>query len=178
MFASRALASCRRCQLSSNVRRHHKCVLPSEHSMLQGSCLCGAVQFEVEHVTGPFELCHCKRCRKASGSAFAAGLRTRRDHFHLLKGRELAQTYQAPIRESPPPYRACFCSRCGSPLPDITSDSPWLEIPAGLLDNDPNLRPDKHIFVEAKAAWFAITDSLPQLDKLSLARYRQTHDQA
>ena len=63
-------------------------------------------------------------------------------------------------------------SRCGSPLPDPEGTSDWLEIPAGLLDDDPGLRPDKHIFVEMKAAWEAITDSLPQLDKAALGRLR------
>jgi len=40
--------------------------------MIKGECLCGAVQFEVASVVGPFELCHCNRCRKSSGSAYAA----------------------------------------------------------------------------------------------------------
>ena len=39
---------------------------------ITGSCLCGGVRFEVDRVVGPFELCHCNRCRKVSGSAFTA----------------------------------------------------------------------------------------------------------
>ena len=35
-------------------------------------------------------------------------------------------------------------------------------IPAGTLDEDPGIRPQGHIFVEFKAPWFEITDSLPQ----------------
>lgn len=42
----------------------------------------------------------------------------------------------------------------------------------GLLDDDSQLRPDKHIFVELKADWFQITDRLPQLDKRALLRRR------
>jgi len=42
--------------------------------MIRGSCLCGGVKFEITRAVGPFELCHCARCRKASGSAFVAGL--------------------------------------------------------------------------------------------------------
>ena len=40
------------------------------------------------------------------------------------------------------------------------------------LDDDPELRPDKHIFVELRAPWFAITDELPQLDKRALIEHR------
>jgi hypothetical protein len=39
-----------------------------------GSCLCGAVRFEVEGDFQQFYLCHCGRCRNDSGSAHAANL--------------------------------------------------------------------------------------------------------
>lgn len=143
--------------------------------MIRGSCLCSGVKFEVAHVVGPFELCHCTRCRKASGSAFAAGLGTLRKDFRVVQGLDLIRTYEAPIREAPPPYRNCFCGRCGSPLPDVVSSSSWLEIPAGLLDDDPRLRPDKHIYVDFKSPWFDITDDLREFDKASIRRYRETN---
>jgi hypothetical protein len=78
------------------------------------------------------------------------------------------------VRESPPGYRSCFCDRCGSPVPDLNSPSSWLEIPAGFLDGDPQIRPDRHIFVDVKSTWFDITDNLPQLDSLALKTYRKT----
>lgn len=141
--------------------------------MIRGGCLCAAVRFEIDRAVGPFELCHCNRCRKVSGSAFMAGLGVRRDEFRLVAGRELIKSYEAPIIESPPAYRVCFCSVCGSCVPDPDADSEWLEIPAGLLDDDPQLRPDKHIFVELRAGWFQITDELPQLDKRALIKHRE-----
>lgn len=146
--------------------------------MIRGSCLCGGVTFEIAHASGPFELCHCSRCRKASGSAFVAGLGVLRDEFRLINGRELIRKYEAPVRDTPPGYRTCFCGRCGSPVPDPDAADPWLEIPAGVLDDDPRLRPDKHIFVEFKSPWFAITDALPQLDKAALARWRASQAQS
>lgn len=140
--------------------------------MIRGSCLCGAVRFELDRVVGPFELCHCRRCRKASGSAFMAGVYVQRADFHWVSGRELIRVYDAPLLEAPPPYRVCFCSVCGSCVPDPHVDGDQLEIAAGLLDDDPQQRPDKHIFTELKAAWFQITDDLPQLDKETLRRQR------
>jgi hypothetical protein len=141
--------------------------------MIRGSCVCGGVRFEIARAVGPFELCHCSRCRKASGSAFMAGLGVLREDFRLLEGRELIRTFDAPIREAPPAYRRCFCSRCGSPVPDATSDSPFFEIAAGLLDDDPQLRPDRHIMVDFKSPWFAIEDHLPQLDRAALDEFRR-----
>jgi hypothetical protein len=141
--------------------------------MIHGSCLCSGVQFEIDCAVGPFELCHCPRCRKASGSAFAAGLGVRVQDFRLISGAELIRTYEAPIREHPPAYRVAFCSRCGSPVPNPLPGASWFEIPAGLLDGDPALRPDKHIFVECKSDWFRISDSLPQLTRAQLTDLRQ-----
>jgi hypothetical protein len=141
--------------------------------MIRGSCLCGGVKFEITRAVGPFELCHCSRCRKASGSAFVAGLGVKRADFRLVQGGDLIETFEAPVRESPPPYRTHFCRRCGSPVPDAKGDTPWMEVPAGLFDDDPQLRPDKHIFVEVKSPWFKIMDDLPQLDRPALMSLRK-----
>ena len=140
---------------------------------IRGSCLCGGVRFEIARAVGPFELCHCPRCRKASGSAFVAGLGVRSEDFRLLEGAELVRRYEAPLREAPPPYRVAFCSRCGSPVPDPPPGAAWFEVPAGTLDDDPRLRPDRHIFVECKSPWYAITDALPQLDRPALIALRR-----
>ena len=141
--------------------------------MIHGSCLCGGVRFEVSKISGPFELCHCSRCRKSTGSAFAASLHVARESFTLLQGNELIRAYEAPTRDAPPVFRRCFCARCGSSVPDALSATTMIELPAGSLDDDPGIAPDKHIYVELKAPWFAISDSLPQLDKVALARHRR-----
>lgn len=140
--------------------------------MIKGSCLCGGVRFEIQRAVGPFELCHCRRCRKVSGSAFVAGLGVRTEDFRLLDGKDLIATYEAPIVRNPPPYRVSFCRRCGSPVPNPPPSSEWFEVPAGLLDDDPALKPDKHIFIELNAPWYVIADKLPQYDLPGLLELR------
>jgi hypothetical protein len=142
--------------------------------MIRGSCLCGGVRIEIARASGPFELCHCSRCRKATGSAFLPWLEARREDVRLVQGGDLIRTYEEPIRESPPAYRVCFCARCGSLVPDLKSESATIEIPAGVLDDDPQIRPDKHIYIETKSPWFNITDDLPQFDRITLREYRRT----
>ena len=141
--------------------------------MIRGSCLCGGVRFEIEKAVGPFELCHCSRCRKVSGSAFVAAVGALTEDFHLLRGHELISVYDAPILQHPPAYRSSFCSRCGSPVPNPDTESKWFEIPAGILDDEPELRPDKHIFIEDRATWFNIADDLPQLTKADIIKLRR-----
>jgi hypothetical protein len=140
--------------------------------MITASCLCGGVRFEIAKMVGPFELCHCRRCRKASGSAFAAMIGVEAADLRLVAGGELVVTYAAPLVESPPPYRTAFCRRCGSALPVVDHTAPRLEVPAGLLDDDPGRRPDRHIYVDCKAAWDQITDSAPQLDRAGVRALR------
>ena len=39
-----------------------------------GSCLCGKVTYRIKDNLGIFQYCHCSRCRKFTGSAFASNL--------------------------------------------------------------------------------------------------------
>src|SRR5678816_4423673 len=100
--------------------------------MIHGGCLCGGVRFEITRVVGPFELCHCTRCRKASGSAFVPWLWARREDFRLVQGGELIQSYEAPLRDKPPSYDTSLWrrSRRGSRL--RMSCLNWIE-PASTL---------------------------------------------
>ena len=141
--------------------------------MLRGSCLCGGVKFEIERAVGPFELCHCTRCRKVSGSAYLTWLGVRREDFRLLQGADLIKTYELAVSESPPPYDTSFCSRCGSQVPNLSKTrEPWFEIPAGSLDDDPLIKPDKHIYIDFMAPWDHIADDLPQMTKKDIRASR------
>jgi len=57
-------------------------------------------------------------------------------------------------------------------VPDAEPSTERFEVAAGLLDDDPGLRPERHIMVEHKAPWTEIRDSLPQLDRPALLRLR------
>ena len=101
------------------------------------------------------------------------GVIVEREGYRVTQGQEQVSTYRAPILYGPPAYHSFFCSNCGSPLPDPAPTDDHLEIPAGLLDDDPGLKPDKHIFVEFLPGWDTIEDGLPQYDikKLHLERH-------
>ena len=140
--------------------------------MIRGSCLCGAVKFEVTRFVGPFEYCHCSRCRKVSGGAFASMVGVAAEDFAWISGRDEIESYVAPVDEWPPGYKSSFCRRCGSPMPGFDPQEEWFEIAAGGLDDDPELRFDRHIFVECLPDWSQITDDQPQLTKAELIRMR------
>lgn len=123
-----------------------------------GSCLCGSIKYRIDGPLADFTYCHCSICRKSHGTAFRARALIRTADFHLLSGKELITYY-----ESTPDTRRGFCRRCGSPILTRFGRNPaYLGLPLGALDTDPAIRPAKHVHVTSKAAWFSITDDLPQ----------------
>jgi hypothetical protein len=129
---------------------------------MKGSCLCGAVAFAIGGDLTPIELCHCSRCRKGYGGAFAATFYVRASAFRWTAGADRIATYDAPVRERPPAYRHVFCTICGSALPIVNRDADYAEIPAGLMDDDPGVRPIRQIFTQRKAPWYEPSADLPQ----------------
>ena len=55
---------------------------------LKGSCLCGAVRYEVDRLDTSIGHCHCRTCRKSHAAPYAPTARVMRDHFHLIAGGE------------------------------------------------------------------------------------------
>jgi hypothetical protein len=128
--------------------------------MVTGSCLCGAVRYEIVGRISPIALCHCSKCRKANGSAFHAGALCRKTKFRWTAGEDAVSAYR-----SQSGYATRFCSRCGSPVPMPQDDGEYVVLPSGALDGDPGARPLCHIFVGSKSAWYEIADALPRYEE-------------
>jgi 4-carboxymuconolactone decarboxylase len=123
-----------------------------------GSCLCGSIRYEVEGQLGDFGFCHCRSCRKASGSAHAANAPVERARLQLVDAHGTLREFES----SPGKLRA-FCSACGSPLYAYLRESPdILRLRLGSLDTELTQQPRAHTFVSDKAAWEPLRDGIPQ----------------
>jgi hypothetical protein len=127
-----------------------------------GSCLCGAVRFEIAGDFERFYLCHCSRCRKDSGSAHGANLFSSSATLTWLSGEEQMRVFNVPGTR----HRHAFCSTCGSALPDVQMDGALLKVPAGSLDTPVTIRPDAHIFCSSRANWDDALEDIPKVDEL------------
>lgn len=128
--------------------------------MHAGSCLCRNVAYEIDGELSDFGQCHCRSCRKASGSAFGANAGVDRAAFRLLSGADTLREF-----ESSPGKVRVFCSRCGSPIYAYLTRTPdVLRIRLGSLDTPLAARARAHTFVSDKADWEDIEafSSLPQ----------------
>jgi len=123
-----------------------------------GSCLCGAVQYQVTGETKRFYHCHCKRCRKATGTGHASNLlMTPLSSITWLRGEDQLARYKVPAAER---FYNCFCQQCGAPMPRVIPELDAVLIPAGSLDTDPPVAPQGRIFWDSRADW-SCTDDLP-----------------
>ena len=50
-------------------------------------------------------------------------------------------------------------------MPRLQPERGLAIIPMGSLDDDPGIRPERHIFAASRAPWFEIADRLPQHDE-------------
>lgn len=129
--------------------------------MNHASCLCGGVKLSFEYVADSVSHCHCSMCRKFHGAAFATYGSVERDKLNIESGQDLVTSYDATEVS-----RRSFCRICGSSLffeHDATPDA--VDIPLGLLDDEPEIRPIKHIFYRDRPQWSsAYDDDLPKFD--------------
>ena len=117
----------------------------------KGSCLCGAVRYEVGGPLREVIGCHCTQCRKQTGH-FMAATAASLAHFRLLADSGLAW-YQASLMA-----KRGFCRICGSTLFWQGHGRDYIAIAAGSVDGSTGLRLAGHIFCADKGDYYEIAD--------------------
>lgn len=129
--------------------------------MHKGSCLCGAVEYEISGPLRQIVYCHCSRCRKANGSAFGAVALVSAPDFRIAKGEKSLRSY----RNEAGVHRV-FCGNCGSPIIGHRENAPEIvRLRIGTLDTPIEAKVSAHIFVGSKAEWYDIHDDAPQYEE-------------
>lgn len=124
-------------------------------NILKGSCLCGAVRFEVTSPLKPPDACHCSQCRKHSGHVFAS-TDVPRSSLTIHGEHNLAW-----FRSSEKVQRG-FCATCGSSLFWDPLERDWIGIAMGAFDSPTDTKLAIHIHVADKGDYYDIADGVPQ----------------
>jgi hypothetical protein len=119
-----------------------------------GSCLCGAVRYEVYGPLRAVVACHCSQCRRTSGN-FAAFTATRPEDLVLIESGGL-RWYRSSATA-----RRGFCGVCGSNLFWEPASGGRISIAAGTLDPPTGLTTAVHVFVGDASDYYGIEDDLP-----------------
>jgi hypothetical protein len=116
-----------------------------------GSCLCGAVAYEVEGPLREVIGCHCTQCRKQTGHYMAATA-AKLDKFRIVKDEGLRWYRSSDMAERG------FCQICGSTLFWQGKGRDYVAIAAGSVDGETGQRIAFHIFCADKGDYYDITD--------------------
>lgn len=126
--------------------------------MHKGSCLCGAVSFEVAGTLKAPDAYHCRQCRKQSGHYFAS---TDVPKSALtIRGEDRISWYRSSDK-----VRRGFCATCGSTLFWDPLFRDWIGVAMGAFDTPTDTHLALHIFVAEKGDYYAIADGLPQNER-------------
>lgn len=126
--------------------------------MHTGSCLCGAVRFEIDGDLTPPSACHCGQCRRQSGHVWAS-THIPNDRFRLTKDDGLRWFQASDIA------RRGFCGTCGAFLFWDPKDEDAISVSMGAIDALTNTTLARHIFVADKGDYYDLNDGLPQSDQ-------------
>ena len=132
-------------------------------STISGSCLCGSVCFEVTLPPIRFQYCHCASCRKATSSSHAANLFFALDRFRWVTGESLVERFVDQAVNLG--YMRWFCRKCGSAVPRLNRTNQYYVVPAGLLDADPIVKPERSVYWDDRAPWLINIDAIPKVSE-------------
>ncbi len=117
-----------------------------------GSCICGAVRYEIQGDVTKTGACHCGMCRKWSGGVYL-GIEVPADALKI-EGADNISTYGS----SEWAERA-FCKTCGSSLYyRVTAPGPYqgtYHLGLGGLDNPDGVELTEEIFIDRKPDGYA-----------------------
>jgi hypothetical protein len=141
-----------------------------------GSCLCNTIRYSLEGAPITTVLCHCKNCKKSSGSSFQANLFFKQDVCSLrpyhqsvtnpcqqltfLAGENRLMHYFDRNTDSGGTPTRSFCSVCGSNVITTNESSDFVRghviVMSGCLDDDATFQPKQEFYCKDKCGWMEI----------------------
>lgn len=147
---------------------------------LEGGCACGSVRYRLTSLPLVVHCCHCTRCQRETGSAFAVNAIIEPTALDHLAG---ALSRVALATASGIPQLASRCGSCGTTVwSEYGRRAPLCAVRAGTLDEPARAVPDIHIFTATKLPWVILPPGVPDFreyyrrsehwTEASLERYR------
>ncbi|MDH3645982.1 MAG: GFA family protein [Gammaproteobacteria bacterium] len=123
-----------------------------------GSCLCGAVKFEIGLPTKWCSHCHCSLCRRAHGAGFVTWVGVYAERFSITAGESELRRY----RSSSEAIRS-FCGSCGSTL--LFESQKWpgeVHVALANIDTPIDRDPEGQAHPEDRVSWIPDWEITPK----------------
>ena len=130
-------------------------------STLKGSCLCGAIAYEISGAIGDIVHCHCQTCRKAHASAFSSVAAVDDSDFKIHDRQTLRSFTSSPGKQR------FFCEQCGTQIYAKRDDTAHVILRLGSLDTPIASKEKEHIWLAQKADWYTLNSRLPEHDEFA-----------
>jgi hypothetical protein len=132
------------------------------NAIIMGGCACAAIRYKITESPLIVHACHCRDCRRITGSAFVINLWIERkfvEASHMPKSFRLTAG-------SGKPHDVFFCEKCGAYLWSVYHAAPGdcLFVRAGTLDQPEKVAPDVHIFTRSKLPWLPLPKDVPAFE--------------
>jgi hypothetical protein len=129
-----------------------------------GSCLCGAIKYEVNGEPVRTAVCHCDDCRKATGSSYATNFFFKEEDIVVTQGTPKEFQHKSDAGNT---MTKQFCGNCGSQLFGIGTGSPGVKhVKAGTLDNVGDLKPAISVFTARKHPFTVLDPDIEQFETM------------
>lgn len=130
---------------------------------MEGGCACGEVRYRLESKPLFVHCCHCHRCQRETGTAFALNALIETDRVTLLQG---DPTVVHTPSESGKGQKIVRCPTCQVAVWShyAGAGSAIAFVRVGTLDDASRFEPDIHIFTASKQPWVVIPDGQPAVE--------------
>ena len=122
---------------------------------MTGSCLCGAVRFEVEGAMRGVVLCHCTMCLKTHGHVAAYSAAPKKA-LRLTQARGLKWYASSGFA------RRGFCGECGASIFWERHSAETVSIAAGMLDAPTGLTIIRQLHAASASDYYEVDAQIPE----------------
>ena len=132
----------------------------THQKQVNGSCLCGTVEFLAGLPSKWCAHCHCSICRKAHGAGYVTWVGFEDNQVDFAQGEKELKWY-----ESSKDAQRGFCGQCGSTL--FFRSERWpgeLHIALACINDPIDREPQANVFFDKHVNWMPIDTSLKQID--------------
>jgi hypothetical protein len=123
-----------------------------------GGCSCGSVRYRLLSEPLLVHCCHCRNCRRQTGSAFVVNALIETSRVELLRGRPRPVDV---ARDDGSSQRIWRCGDCQVAVYSRYGSDALRYVRVGTLDEPDALEPDVHIFTRSKLPWVALPEATP-----------------